>query len=125
MKLPTLLSIVGVVAILFGIGFVAAPAEVLAHYGVTADRYTVFMSRLFGATLIQVGVLSWLARNIADSLGRRAIVLSGLIAMLIGFVVSLHGMMNAIANALGWSTVVIYALFTIGFGYFQFRPKSP
>jgi hypothetical protein len=34
-------------------------------------------------------------------------------------------MMNAIANALGWSTVVIYALFTIGFGYFQFRPKSP
>jgi hypothetical protein len=125
MKLPTLLSIVGVVAILFGIGFVAAPAEVLAQYGVTADRYTVFMSRLFGATLIQVGVLSWLARSIVDSLGRRAIVFSGLIAMVIGFVVSLHGMMNAIANALGWSTVVIYALFAIGFGYFQFRPKSP
>jgi hypothetical protein len=125
MKLPSLLSIVGVVAILFGIGFVVAPAEVLAQYGVTADRYTVFMSRLFGATLIQFGVLSWLARNIVDSLGRRAIVLSGLIAMVIGFGVSLQGMMNAIANALGWSTVVIYALFTIGFGYFQFRPKSP
>jgi hypothetical protein len=123
MKLAMLLSIVGVVAILFGIGFVAAPVEVLAQYGVTADRHTAFMSRLFGATLVQVGVLSWLARAIVDSLGRRAIVLSGLIAMAIGFVVSLHGMLNGIANALGWSTVVIYALFAIGFGYFQFGPK--
>ena len=123
MKLATLLSIVGVVAVLFGIGFVAAPAELLAQYGVTADRYTAFMSRLFGATLVQVGVLSWLARAIVDSLGRRAIVLSGLIAMVIGFVVSLHGMLNEIANALGWSTVLIYALFAIGFGYLQFGPK--
>jgi hypothetical protein len=123
MKLATLLSIVGVVAVLFGIGFVAAPAELLAQYGVTADRYTAFMSRLFGATLVQVGVLSWLARAIVDSLGRRAIVLSGLIAMAIGFVVSLHGMLNGIANALGWSTVLIYALFAIGFGYLQFGPK--
>ena len=123
MKLATLLSIVGVVAVLFGIGFVAAPAELLAQYGVTADRYTAFMSRLFGATLVQVGVLSWLARAIVDSLGRRAIVLSGLIAMVIGFVVSLHGMLNEIANALGWSTVLIYGLFAIGFGYLQFGPK--
>ncbi len=37
MKLATFLSIVGVVSILFGIGFVAAPAEVLAQYGITAD----------------------------------------------------------------------------------------
>ena len=125
MKLATLLSIVGVVAILFGIGFVAVPAEVLAQYGVTADRYSAFMSRLFGATLIQVGILSWLARDIVDSLGRGAIVLSGLIAMAIGFAVSLHGMINGIANALGWSTVVIYALFAIGFGYCQFGPKRP
>jgi hypothetical protein len=125
MKLSTLLSIVGVVAILFGIGFVALPVEVLAQYGVTADRYTAFMSRLFGATLIQVGILLWLARDIIDPLGRRAIVLSGLIAMVVGFVISLYGMMNGIANALGWSTVVIYALFAIGFGYLQFGPKSP
>ena len=54
MKLPALLSIVGVIAILFGSGFVVAPAEVLAQYGVTADRYTVFMSRLFGGRVLFV-----------------------------------------------------------------------
>jgi hypothetical protein len=125
MKLRTFLSVVGVISILFGIGFVAAPAEVLAQYGVTPDRYTIFMSRFFGGTLIQVGLLLLLARSIVDSLGRRAIVLSGLVGMIIGFFVSLNGQMNGVVNALGWSTVVLYALFAIGFAYFQFAARSP
>jgi len=124
MKLSTFLSIVGVVAILFGIGFVAAPAEVLAQYGITADRYVVFISRFFGAALINVGLIVWLARNIVDSLGRRSIVLAGLIGDVVGLFVALQGQMNGLANALGWSTVLIYGLFALGFAYFQFAPKS-
>jgi hypothetical protein len=124
MKLSTFLSIVGVVAILFGIGFVAAPAEVLAQYGITADRYTAFMSRFFGGALINVGLIVWLARNIVDPLGRRSIVLAGLIGDVVGFFVALQGQMTGGVNALGWSTVLIYALFAIGFAYFQFAPKS-
>jgi hypothetical protein len=63
MKLSTFLSIVGVVAVLFGIGFVAAPADVLEQYGITADRYVVIMSRFFGGTLINIGLIAWFARN--------------------------------------------------------------
>src|ERR1700690_4159075 len=99
MKLSTFLSIVGVVAILFGIGFVAAPAEVLAQYGITADGYTVFMSRFFGAALINVGLIVWFARNIVDSLARRSIVLASLIADIVGFLVALQGQMKGVANA--------------------------
>ena len=124
MKLSTFLSIVGVVAILFGIGFVAAPAEVLAQYGIAADRYTAFISRLFGVALINVGLVAWLARGIVDTLGRRSIVLAGLIGNVLGFLVALEGQINGLANALGWSTVLIYGLFAIGFAYFQFAPKS-
>jgi hypothetical protein len=124
MKLSAFLSVVGVVGILFGIGFVAVPVDLLAQYGVTADRYTALMSRLFGAALIDLGLLVWLARSIVESIGRRAIVLAGLIGNVIGFVVALQAQLNGVANALGWSTVLIYALFAVGFGYFQFAPKS-
>jgi hypothetical protein len=124
MKLSTFLSIVGVVAILFGIGFVAAPAEVLAQYGIAADRYTAFISRFFGVALINVGLVAWLARGIVDTLGRRSIVLAGLIGNVLGFLVALEGQINGLANALGWSTVLIYGLFAIGFACFQFAPKS-
>jgi hypothetical protein len=124
MKLSTLLSIVGVVGIVFGIGFVLLPAGLLSQYGVSADRYTIFMSRVYGVALIQVGLLLWLARHIADSLGRRAIVLSGLVAMVIGFVVVLRGQLDGIANGLGWSTVAIYGLFALGYAYIQFAPQK-
>ena len=124
MKLSTFLSIVGVVAVLFGIGFVAAPADVLEQYGITADRYVVIMSRFFGGTLINIGLIAWFARNIADALGRRSIVLAGLIGDLIGFFVALQGQMSGDINALGWSTVFIYGLFALGFAYFQFTSKS-
>ena len=124
MKLSTFLSIVCVVAILFGIGFVAAPAEVLAQYGIAADRYIAFISRFFGVALINVGLVAWLARGIVDTLGRRSIVLAGLIGNVLGFLVALEGQINGLANALGWSTVLIYGLFAIGFAYFQFAPKS-
>jgi hypothetical protein len=124
MKLSTFLSIVGVVAILFGIGFVGVPVELLAQYGITADRFTAFMSRFFGAALINAGLIVWFARNIVDSLGRRSILLASLIANIVGFFVALEGQLKGVANALGWSTVVIYGLFAIGFAYFQFASKD-
>jgi hypothetical protein len=124
MKLSMFLSIVGVVAILFGIGFVLAPAQVLAQYGITADQSVAFISRFFGVALINVGLIVWFARNIIDPLGRRSIVLAGLIADILGLLVALQGQIDGLANALGWSTVLIYGLFAIGFAYFQFTPKS-
>jgi hypothetical protein len=124
MKLSTFLSIVGVVAILFGISFVAAPAEVLAQYGITADRSVAIMSRFFGGALINIGLIAWFARFIVDAVGRRSIVLAGLIGDVIGFFVALQGQLNGDVNALGWSTVIIYGLFAVGFAYFQFAPKS-
>jgi len=120
MKLSTLLVIDGVVGVAFGIAFVLAPAQLLSAYGTTLDAAGLFMARLFGAALIQIGGLALLARNVADAGAQRAIVLAYLIALVIGFVVALQGQLAGISNALGWSTVVIYLLLALGFGYFQF-----
>lgn len=124
MKLSTFMSIVGVVAVLFGIGFVAAPAEVLAQYGITADRSVALMSRFFGGALINVGLIVWFARFIVDPVGRRSIVLAGLIGDVIGFFVAVQAQLSGDVNALGWSTVIIYGLFALGFACFQFTPKG-
>ena len=123
MKLNTFLSIVGIVAILYGAAFVTIPVALLAQYGITADPRMVLISRLFGAALINLGLLLWFARNTVDSQARKAIVLAGLVGDLVGLVAALQGQLRSLANALGWSTVLIYALFAIGFAYFQFAPQ--
>src|SRR3989454_2950415 len=56
MKLGTFMAIHAFVAVVFGIGVVLAPASVLAPYGmVNMGAGGVFMSRLFGGGLIQIG----------------------------------------------------------------------
>ena len=127
MKLGTLMLVTAIVAGLFGIGFVLAPAQVLAPYGVEANAQMEQLGGLFGATLILLAVLTWSARNAPDSPARQAIVLGIFVGEAIGFVVSLMGQLEGVMNALGWSTVAIYAFFTLAYGYFQFlaKPEPP
>jgi len=124
MKLSTFLSIVAVMALLFGIGFVADPAEMLAPYGMPVDRHTAFMARFLGEELIAVGCILWLARKTTDPMARRAIVVAGVISDVIALVIALQAQLSGLVNALGWSTVVIYAVFTVAFMYYLFAAKD-
>ena len=126
MKLNTLLLVNAVVAAVFGIAFVLLPSQVFSLYGPTETEALKYTGQLFGSALVSFAVLSWSARNAPASEARRAIVLALFIGDAIGFVVALAGQLSAAVNSLGWSTVAIYLLLAIGFGYFQFaKPGSP
>lgn len=124
MKLSTLMVINTVVALVFGIAFVLVPAQIISLYGVTADPQLRYTGQLFGGALIGFGVLTWLARNAGESEARRAIVLSLFVGDCIGFIVALIAQLGGVVNTLGWSTVAIYLLLALGFGYFQFMKPS-
>jgi hypothetical protein len=79
-----------------------------------------FIVRYLGATFIGLAVLAWLARNARPSEARAAIVLALFTTTALGFVVALYDKFAGVGNALVWSSVVIYLLLAIGFGYFSF-----
>jgi hypothetical protein len=126
MKLNTLMVINTIVAAVFGIAFVLVPAQVIQLYGITVDAPLKYVGQLFGAALVGFAFLTWSARNATDSDARRAIVLALFVSDGVGFIVALIGQLAGVVNSLGWSTVAIYLLLALGFGYFQFtRPASP
>ena len=125
MKLKTLMIINSIVAIVFGVLFVIVPAQAYSCYNITADEQLIYMGRLFGSALIGFALLTWIARNANDSDARRAIVYALFTADCIGFIIALIGQINNVVNALGWSTVAIYLLLALGFGYFQFFKPAP
>ena len=125
MKLKTLMTINAIVAIVFGVTFVIVPAQAYSCYNITADEQLIYMGRLFGSALIGFAILTWMARNATDSDARRAIVFALFSCDCIGFVVALIGQISNVVNALGWSTVAIYLLLALGFGYFQFFTAAP
>jgi len=125
MKIKSLLIINAIVAIVFGVVFVIIPAQVLSLYGdEMAGIQLNYMGQLFGAALIGIGLLTWTARDAADSDARKAIIFALFVGDGIGFVVALINQINNVVNVLGWSTVVIYLLLALGFGYFQFSKPS-
>lgn len=74
--------------------------------------------------MLGFAALSWSARSAPESEARRSIVLGSFVYSVLGFIVSLVSQLAGMVNALGWSTVVLFLLFALGFGYFQFmKPK--
>jgi hypothetical protein len=128
MKLSAFLTIAALLALVFGLSFLFVPGATLAPYGVTTDPAGIYMARYFGAALIQVGLMIFLARNVGDRPAQRAIVLGSCIGVLAGLGVALAAQLSGAVNALGWSTVAIYLFLVLGYGYFAFvqaRPGAP
>ena len=124
MKLSAFLAVVAVVAVAFGLAFVVAPEPLLATYGISLPPAGLFVGRLFGAALIALGLVAAFSRNVTDGLARNAILRGYFVGELIGFVCVLWGQIQGVTNMLGWSTVAIYFLFTLGFGYFLFMKPA-
>ncbi len=124
MRLRTHVAIKAVVVVLFGIGFVVIPQRVLSWYAVSLDPGGAFMTRLYGAAFLLLGVLLWSARKAPQSDVRRAIVLAVLIGDAIGFVVALSGQLSGLMNALGWTVVGLYLLLALGFAYYYFAKPA-
>ncbi|MEA2714440.1 MAG: hypothetical protein QOK27_2401 [Gemmatimonadales bacterium] len=125
MQLGTLLRLAGLLALAFGIGFLFAPARVLAMYGVAAEPTVVLMARFFGSALVQLGLVLYLIRDVSDPVTRRGVVLGSFLGSLAGFVVSLTAQFWGLMNSFGWSSVAIYGVLLLGYGSFVFgRPQA-
>ena len=124
MKLGNLFAVNAVIAGLFGLAFVFAPARALAQYGLVVDAGFGLVAQLFGAALVGYAILTWLVRKVGDSEARRAIVLALFISDGVAFVLALMAQLKGLVNSLGWSTVAIYLLLALGFAYFHFAKSS-
>ncbi len=124
MNLKNLLLINAIAALFFGVVFVLLPEQTLAQYGVKfMPKAGIYVGRLFGAALLGIAVISWFARSMGAE-ARTSIVLGLLVVNGVGFIVSLLAQLDGVVNNLGWSTVAIYLLLGLGFGYFRFIKHS-
>jgi hypothetical protein len=126
MSLRNLLTVAAIIAFAFGLSFVLIPAQLTSLYNIALNPGGIFIGQLFGAALIGFGVLNWFARGVKDSRALQAILLANLIGDGVGFVFALINQVTGGGgvNQLGWSTVAVYLLLTLGFAYFQFMKPS-
>ena len=122
MNRSTFMSIAAIVAFLFGLAFLLVPNQLMTLYGVDLDPSGEYIARYLGSAFLGIGVISWFARNAqADNAALRAVILGAFILCLTGFVASLFDVFLGVGNSVVWSTVAIYFLLAVGFGYYQFK----
>ena len=124
MTIRMFFTILAVLSFLFGVGFVLAPDQVLANYGIEHSPALALVGRLFGGELLALGVILWLARDFRDEAAVRAVLVSTLVVGVVNLVVAIIGTLAGTTNALGWSTVLIYLFGAVGSGYFLMARTS-
>lgn len=125
MKLQTLMVIKAVVCLALGLPILLVPEFFYGVFGATLAAGGAFAAREYGGALIGNLLVTWYARNAAESDARRAIILGLCVYDAIGFVVTLVATVSGVLNPLGWSAVMLYLFFAVGFGYFLVASPQP
>jgi hypothetical protein len=123
MTLKTFFSIISVLALVHGVGFVLLPEQVAASYGMATSAPMVLMGRLFGAALLGLGLIVWFARG-GSSESVRSVLIAIIISNAVGLVVVVMGTIAGTLNLMGWVATLIYLFGAAGSGYFVMA-RSP
>ncbi|MCP5094261.1 MAG: hypothetical protein GY943_01780 [Chloroflexi bacterium] len=121
MTLTNLFRLHAILAVIYAIGLVLIPKSIIgllsdAPLGTVGTDVT----RLFGAALVMISLIAWAASRMNGAEGRRAIALSLFVYTTLGTIITLLGQFAGTWGPLGWSNIVSYLIFVVGYGYFLF-----
>jgi hypothetical protein len=124
MTTKTFFTIIAVLALVHGVGFVLIPEQVAASYGMASSAATLLMARLFGAALVGLALIFWFARD-GSSESVRAVFIATIVGNTAGLIVVVMGTIAGTLNAMGWVAALIYLFGAAGSGYFMMgRPAQ-
>lgn len=119
MNTRTVMTVAAVIALVFAIGLLLAPAFMATLYGIGTSPSEILLARYFGAALLAIGLVNWLARN-ADYASLRPIIFANMVGDFVGVIISVMGTVSGVLSSLGWLSVALYLLLALGFAYLQF-----
>ncbi len=114
------LTIVAIVAILYGIAFVVIPANVVVLYGGPPEPHLLGAVQGWGSSLLALGVIAWFARDFGDWAAARGVLIGLVVLDVVGGILNIWGTIQGTVNALGWSSTVVYVVLLLGALYCLF-----
>lgn len=123
MTIKTYLTIISLIGIVFGVGFLLAPEQVGSIYGWKETPDIQLAHRFFGGALLAWALTGWFARDFRDMTAVRGLLIAYVIGHVAGVVVTVFGILSGIVNALTWSAAALAYLFgAVGIIYFLMAP---
>jgi hypothetical protein len=126
MSYRSMFTINAVVLAILGVLLLIVPEPVLKQFGSDIYVATLFVTRLFGGTLLLSGLFLWVLKDAAAVKMQKNIGFLLLAFSVGGFVMSLLGMTTVgIFRTNGWALLVIFGVFALIYGYILFLQPKP
>ena len=113
MNLKTVFIAPAVVEVIFGFGFLLAPGTLLGFLGTSTDATGLVLSRIAGAVILSLAIISWLARDVPTGSLRDAMVWSFTLAHTGAGIVVALAVWAGTFNWLGWPASALDAFFVL------------
>lgn len=114
MTLRTLLVADAVLAFVSAVALLVIPGQFVAPFGATLDPAGTFMAQGWGASLLGLGVASWVVRD-AGAPARRAVAIADAVEWIATAVLFAVGIANGTVNTLAALWIVLSVLFGAAF----------
>ncbi len=111
-----LMTAFAVIAAIGGIACLAIPDVLLASFGVELSAMGLVIYRFWGAALLGLGMMAWIARGSQNQRRRLGFASALAIANLLAAIIAVLGQ-YAGANAAGWSNVALFSLVAMAFAW--------
>ncbi len=115
-----LMTAFALIAAIGGIGCLAIPELLLEPFGVDLPAMGLVIYRFWGAALLGLGMMAWIARGTHNQRRRLGFASALAVANLLAAVIAVFGQ-YAGANAAGWSNVALFGLIAMAFAWTAFR----
>jgi len=118
------LTIQSVLFFLAGLVTLIAPQQFIAPFGLSLQQGGLGLARLFGVTVIMLGIITWMARESGPSAARQAIILGLFIGNILA---ALVGIYNGLVGGFGsviWVSVIIWLLLALDQGVLYFTKSD-
>jgi len=123
MKLNSFLALATIVAAVFGLAFLIAPAQLTALYGVALTPATEVLGRVAGSTILAFAIIYWGARNGNGAEALKAAMTAGFVTNGLDCLIMLQATWGGLLNWYGWALAAINSLLALGFACFTFGKR--
>ena len=121
MNLTNLFRLQAILAALYALGLLVAPHVLIGLLSpLPLNAVGADIARLFGAALVLITFITWRASRLADRPARRMVAGGLLVYSILGAIITAWGQFAGTWSALGWSSIISYLIFVLGYGYFLF-----
>lgn len=112
------LMIAAIVAILYGIGFLLFPKNLVILYGGPPELHAVLLVQFFGSALLTWGLTVWFARHSKEWIVVRGVLIGIVVGQVSGILLTIWGMGYGLLSSTGWSSLPVYVILLGGALYF-------